>query len=108
MDATPSPSRRGLKPEIFRFPVCCVPGCNTVPIEKGTETRLERYRRPERHRCNTVPIEKGTETSEQVTPELSQERCNTVPIEKGTETLNCNPYREQDREMQHRPHREGD
>ena len=38
--------------------------CNTVPIEKGTETQSAGIGR--RHStslgCNTVPIEKGTET----------------------------------------------
>ena len=37
--------------------------------------------------CNTVPIEKGTETIYGLTtPRLLSQRCNTVPIEKGTET----------------------
>ena len=37
--------------------------------------------------CNTVPIEKGTETLEAIVNPHSARRCNTVPIEKGTETV---------------------
>ena len=37
-DATPSPSRRGLKPLIQQVMEGTCGGCNTVPIEKGTET----------------------------------------------------------------------
>ena len=40
-----------------------------------------------RSRCNTVPIEKGTETHGQPSARAEYPcRCNTVPIEKGTET----------------------
>ena len=60
-------------------------GCNTVPIEKGTETDGYRIARHEHFRCNTVPIEKGTETIIAMT------------AIKLTST-----------EMQHCPHREGD
>ncbi len=61
--------------------------CNTVPIEKGTETsRMPRCPLWTR-RCNTVPIEKGTETVGVRAPSaLDAAGCNTVPIEKGTET----------------------
>jgi hypothetical protein len=39
IDATPSPSRRGLKLVTQENPHLNQSGCNTVPIEKGTETR---------------------------------------------------------------------
>jgi len=40
----------------------------------------------ETQRCNTVPIEKGTETEDYLTEIPPKLGCNTVPIEKGTET----------------------
>ena len=40
-DATPSPSRRGLKPGVPVLWTTVAGRCNTVPIEKGTETRGE-------------------------------------------------------------------
>src|ERR1700686_256949 len=37
-DATPSPSRRGLKPITGTVFITLLRQCNTVPIEEGTET----------------------------------------------------------------------
>ena len=61
-EATPSPSRRGLKHTTFALPATLGARSNTVPIEKGTETIANFSLREERARSNTVPIEKGTET----------------------------------------------
>ena len=61
-DATPSPSRRGLKRLQTRRVSGWFDRCNTVPIEKGTETKLSTVQSIAMPRCNTVPIEKGTET----------------------------------------------
>ena len=64
---------------------------------------------PEPARCNTVPIEKGTETWQYGHVDISgRDRCNTVPIEKGTETHDAACRGFMLVEMQHRPHREGD
>ena len=71
-EATPSPSRRGLK-------LCggeCVAnhpssGSNTVPLEKGTETENNVAVGAEVKRgSNTVPLEKGTETAKAASQEL--------------------------------------
>jgi len=65
------------------------PGSNTVPIEKGTETKIDGARIGDAvGRSNTVPIEKGTETK-YCRPSATgvRQRSNTVPIEKGTETV---------------------
>jgi len=110
-------------------------GCNTVPIEKGTETFESDAIQSNASGCNTVPIEKGTETRDKpvqvragaidadATPSPSRRglkptscalripfvcRCNTVPIEKGTETHKLPDQVRAAVWMQHRPHREGD
>ena len=85
------------------------PESNTVPIEKGTETKSENHETLSSFdQSNTVPIEKGTETRKQPNADRLRIQSNTVPIEKGTETTmswgRCLPKRTK----QHRPHREGD
>ena len=82
--------------------------CNTVPIEKGTETGSDSECATACHGCNTVPIEKGTETFSLDRLRLQDPRCNTVPIEKGTETRLGLQHPGGLQLMQHRPHREGD
>ena len=60
LDATPSPSRRGLKQTIRIDGRVAVHRCNTVPIEKGTETLAIFAGNAAFERgCNTVPIEFG-------------------------------------------------
>ena len=86
-EATPSPSRRGLKLKNGCASEGTKAGSNTVPIEKGTETRTAGARSSrDLTRSNTVPIEKGTETAGKAMPAEICLRSNTVPIEKGTET----------------------
>jgi len=108
--------------------------CNTVPIEKGTETfasyggltnglgdatpspsrrGLKREYgaavRAAQHDATPSPSRRGLKQAQaQIGAPINCARCNTVPIEKGTET---NFHRAADRLfglMQHRPHREGD
>ena len=89
-------------------------GCNTVPIEKGTET--EKSTRsligPGLGALQQRPHREGDSNWRGLCGQhsYSNARHNTVPIEKGTETLKTReraraPLR---RLMQHRPHREGD
>ena len=85
-------------------------GCNTVPIEKGTETDDEDAQEGfVLDRCNTVPIEKGTETKLFINGDLSRRLDATPsPSRRGLKLYATETRTRYTRRMQHRPHREGD
>src|SRR5579863_553536 len=87
-DATPSPSRRGLKRNRFACSAALSPRCNTVPIEKGTETedRFQVHSGRELLDATPSPSRRGLKLALAWSLSQSEYRCNTVPIEKGTET----------------------
>ena len=109
-DATPSPSRRGLKLRGLQASRAARSESNTVPIEKGTETEKQPHQQLlVLLRSNTVPIEKGTETLlNNGKLRIQGAESNTVPIEKGTETSHEHQCGRRSVLKQHRPHREGD
>ena len=109
-DATPSPSRRGLKHvQTASCDESHVRDATPSPSRRGLKHEFTAVMPDVRQRCNTVPIEKGTETlAAESTRSARRRRCNTVPIEKGTETEIDVQSVSSGSRMQHRPHREGD
>ena len=61
-DATPSPSRRGLKRGNLAIREVRNRDATPSPSRRGLKLDPPVRRRPRANRCNTVPIEKGTET----------------------------------------------
>ena len=86
-DATPSPTRRGLKPE-HRIECWDLARADATPSpsRRGLETRKVTQRRRWVGGCNTVPIEKGLETRNGGHPLAPNRDANTVPIERDAET----------------------
>ena len=134
IEATPSPSRRGLKHKLSGDPGRRTARSNTVPIEKGTETSWStppaaltaseatpspsrrglklrgRTRRQSPHiiEATPSPSRRGLKRLKPHDPRCNcRGRSNTVPIEKGTETVDVHDLLGRHREATPSPSRRG-
>jgi len=109
LDATPSPSRRGLKPQYAAFSASQGPDATPSPSRRGLKRASDAPPGDRCIRCNTVPIEKGTETSQTDDAHTDAEVDATPsPSRRGLKpSMRAAPIWGPVT-MQHRPHREGD